>query len=251
MNLISTHGGRTAAALFLSAIAPAAAFAARPGVPGQPADRPAARVSAADIAASNRKVGMAYGALVKLWSTEFKSIGEQFVTPRIVRYDGDGYTACGLIHANNAEYCPNDNTVYYDQTFVAGMAKMAGSSLGTDGDMAGVGIIAHEMGHAVAIQLGHESRSSYQNEATADCLAGAFTEESGKNGNLEDGDIDEAFYGISLAGDPTLLPTGNRRRDAMLRARLAMVSHGTKDQRLDNFGRGLNGGPAACIADFR
>ena len=72
------------------------------------------------------------------------------------------------------EYCPNNNTILYDEVFVAGMAKTASNALGTDGDMASVGVIAHEMGHAVAMQLGHASRSSYQNEATADCLAGAF-----------------------------------------------------------------------------
>jgi uncharacterized protein len=239
MNLLSIH----AAALMFASAAPAAtAHAARPAP---------IRVTQADVAASNRKVGMAYGALVQMWNAEFKRIGERFEAPRIRRYDGDGFTECGLISANNAEYCPDDNTIYYDQTFVAGMAKVAGTSLDTDGDMAGLGIIAHEMGHAVAIQLGHESRDSYQNESTADCLAGAFTQESQRNGSLEKGDIDEAFYGISMAGDPTLQSTGNARRDAMMQARLAHIAHGTKEQRLDNFRRGLNGGDAACLADFR
>jgi hypothetical protein len=209
------------------------------------------QITQSDVAASNRKVSMAYGALVQMWNGKFKQIGEHFVAPRIVRYDGDGFAACGLIQANNAEYCADDNTIYYDQVFVAGMAKVAGTSLDTDGDMAGVGIIAHEMGHAVAIQLGHESRSSYRNESTADCLAGAFTQESEHNGSLEKGDIDEAFYGISMAGDPTLEPTGNVRKDATMQARLAQVAHGTKDQRLDNFRRGLNRGPGACLPDFR
>jgi predicted metalloprotease len=250
MNLISTHGGRTAAiALLVAAFTPVAA--ARADFASRPARGPNIRVTPSDVAASNRKVRMAYGALVQMWNGEFKRIGERFVSPRIMRYDGDGFTACGLIQANNAEYCADDNTIYYDEVFVAGMAKVAGTSLDTDGDMAGVGIIAHEMGHAVAIQLGHESRSSYQNEATADCLAGAFTQESRRNGSLETGDIDEAFYGISMSGDPTPRPTGSARRDAMIQARLAQVAHGTKDQRLDNFRRGLNGGPASCLADFR
>jgi predicted metalloprotease len=194
---------------------------------------------------------MAYSALVTMWNAEFRRIGERFAAPRVRRYDGDVYTSCGLIQSNNAEYCAGDNTIYYDQVFVAGMAKIAGRSLDTDGDMAGVGIIAHEMGHAVAIQLGHESRSSYQNESTADCLAGAFTKQSGHDGLLETGDIDEAVFGISMAGDPTLEPTGNARVDARLQARLAHVAHGTSDQRLSNFRRGLNGGPAACLTDFR
>jgi predicted metalloprotease len=131
------------------------------------------------------------------------------------------------------------------------MAKLAANELGTDGDMAEVGIVAHEMGHAVAMQLGHQSRSSYENEATADCLAGAFTDQSKRDGSLEAGDEAEAFYGMSLAGDPTPEPTGNRRRDAMIQARLAQQSHGTREQRMQNFRTGLDGGARACLDDFR
>jgi len=253
MNLLSTRGVRAgAAALLFSALVPAAAaHAAPPGAARRPDRAPTVRLTERDVTASNRKVAMAYGALVQMWNAQFKRIGEQFDAPNIRRYDGDNFTDCGLIRANNAEYCPDDNTIYYDQVFVAGMQKLAGSELGTDGDMAGVGIIAHEMGHAVAIQLGHEYRSSYQNESTADCLAGAFTQESQHNGSLENGDIDEEVFGISMSGDPTLTPTGDARRDARMHAELARFAHGTKDQRLDNFRRGLNGGPAACLADFR
>jgi predicted metalloprotease len=253
MNLLSTPGGRVgAAALLLATFAPAQyAHAAGVEPARRPARVPSIEVTRRDVTASNKKVGMAYGALIQMWTDQFKRIGEHFTAPRIARYEGDNFTACGLIRADNAEYCPDDNTIYYDEVFVAGMQKLAGNQLATDGDMAGVGIIAHEMGHAVAIQLGHESRSSYQNESTADCLAGAFTQESQRNGSLEKGDIDEAFYGISMSGDPTLRPTGNARRDAMMQAQLARYAHGTKDQRLDNFRRGLNGGPAACLADFQ
>jgi len=123
--------------------------------------------------------------------------------------------------------------------------------LGTDGDMASVGVIAHEMGHAVAMQLGHISRSSYKNESTADCLAGAFTQQAGRDSSLEKGDIEEAFFGMSLAGDPTPEPTGNARYDAMIQARLARESHGTKEQRTENFRAGLVGGARACLAEFR
>ena len=82
---------------------------------------------------------------------------------------------------------------------------------------------------------------------TADCLAGAFTKQAQKDGSIEDGDIDEAFYGMSLAGDPTREPTGNARYDRMIQARLARQSHGTKDQRTQNFRNGLEGGAEACL----
>jgi uncharacterized protein len=215
-----------------------------------PKEEPVIRVTADDIAASNQKIAMAYGSLVNMWTNQFKQVGSQFAAPRIERYRGGVMTSCGVIAPHNAEYCPRNNTIFYDDVFVAGMAKAAANSLGTDGDMAAVGVIAHEMGHAVAIQLGHESRNSYQNESTADCLAGAFARQAQHDGELEKGDIEEAFFGMSMAGDPTPESTGNRRMDAMIHARLARESHGTKEQRMQNFRAGLDEGPAACLEDF-
>jgi predicted metalloprotease len=53
-----------------------------------------------------------------------------------------------------------------------------------------------------------------------------------------------------MAGDPTPESTGNRRMDAMIQARLARESHGTKEQRMQNFRTGLDEGAAACLEDF-
>jgi predicted metalloprotease len=230
--------------------APAVLSAEPTAAPGNPSGNPRIEVTQREVDASNEKVREAYGALVAMWRTQFRQMGEQFDAPRVALYEGGVRTACGIIGSNNAEYCPRANTIYYDDIFVAGMAKAASNALGTDGDMAAVGIIAHEMGHAVAIQLGHEARTSYENEATADCLAGAFAQQSGKDGSLEKGDLDEAFFGMSMSGDPTPQPTGNRRVDAMIQARLARQSHGTRDQRMQNFRTGLDGGPHACLDDF-
>src|SRR5438105_3633643 len=96
----------------------------------------------------------------------------------------------------------------------------------------------------------HEGRSSYENESTADCLAGAFAKQADRDGSLEKGDVEEAFYGMSLSGDPTPEPTGNWRHDEMVQRRIALQSHGTKEQRTENFRSGLNGGPHACLAEL-
>lgn len=209
------------------------------------------RVSASDVEASNKKVAAAYGALRNMWSKAFDDINERFTAPRIVRYDRGGRTACGYIGPDNAMYCPLNNTVYYDQVFVAGVQRMTGDATGTDGDMAGVGIIAHEVGHAVATQLGYVSGTSYRNESNADCLAGAFTYEAARDGSLENGDIEEVTQALAMVGDPTPQSTGNARYDRMIQAQLARNSHGTKEQRTQNFRRGLDGGPGACLSEFR
>jgi predicted metalloprotease len=62
--------------------------------------------------------------------------------------------------------------------------------------------------------------------------------------------MEEAFFGMSMAGDPTLETTGNRRFDSIIQARLARESHGTKEQRMQNFRTGLDGGPGACLDEF-
>ena len=205
----------------------------------------------ADIRATNEEAAAAYGALVNMWTNELRAVGARFAAPRFVRYRGTTRTQCGVMPASNAVYCFNNNTIYYDDAFLAAQAKLTGHELGTDGDMAAVGIIAHEMGHAVAMQLGVISRRTYENEAIADCLAGAFARQAQEDGSLEDGDLDEAFYAMAAAGDPELRTTGDRRVDARRAAILARDGHGTREQRMRNFSRGLTGGGGACLDELR
>jgi predicted metalloprotease len=212
---------------------------------------PAILITRRDVAESNRKIESAYTALIKMWATVFNAIGRRFGPPDLVPYEGGVQTACGIMRGSNALYCPRDNSIYFDDVFVAGQAKSAARDLGTDGDMAGIGVIAHEMGHAVAMQLGHISRTSYENESTADCLAGAFAQQSSRDGMIEDGDIDEAFYAMSSAGDPTPQLTGDTRMDGWIIARFARGSHGTREQRMQNFKTGLDGGAGACLPEFK
>jgi uncharacterized protein len=215
------------------------------------ADPTPVRVTARDVELSNAKAAAAYDALVSMWTTELKSVGARFAAPDIVRYRGNVRSRCGVIAASNASYCFNSNTIYFDDVFLAAQAKVTGQALGSDGDMAAVGIIAHEMGHAVAFQLGHRARSSYENEAAADCLAGAFARRAQSDGSLEKGDIDEAFFAMAAAADPELEATGNRRIDARRESRLARAAHGTREQRTQNFRSGFEGGGAACLEELR
>lgn len=212
---------------------------------------PAVEVTSRDISASNATVRMAHGALAQMWTGYFREVGHRFAVPGLVRYRGGAPSSCGMMRRNNAGYCPTDNTIYFDEVFVAAQAKGAGQSLGTDGDMAAVGIIAHEMGHAVSLQLGYRSRSVYAMEATADCLAGAFTKHADRTGSLEEGDVEEAFLGMAAAGDPAPELTGDRRIDRRILRVSAVMGHGTREQRTANFRTGLEGGAGACLEEFR
>jgi len=226
--------------------------AAAPVVPAaRTAPSDVTTVTAADVEASNRKIGAAYSDLVQTWGSAFADIGARFARPDIVRYRSAVRTPCGVMRSGNAGYCIGDNTIYYDDVFVAGQAKAAARQFGTDGDMAAVGVIAHEMGHAVAMQLGHVWRDSYRNEAVADCLAGAFAKSADARGLLEEGDVDEAFYGMASAADPTPQLTGDNRVDRAILVRAARMGHGTEEQRVGNFRAGLEKGAGVCLAEFR
>lgn len=226
------------------------AATASAAAPGARISVSATDVTEADVAQSNRKLAEAYGPLVRMWNDDFSQLGRRFLAPQLVRYRGGARTGCGIMGAGNAGYCAEVNTIYYDEVFVARQAKAAAAKLGTDGDMAGIGIIAHEMGHAVSIQLGEESRITYENEATADCLAGAFALQAQHDGNLEPGDLEEAFFGMAAAGDPTVELTGNPRIDNRIRARATGMAHGTSQQRTSNFNAGFDSGAGACLPEF-
>jgi predicted metalloprotease len=217
----------------------------------QAVETPAIEITAADVRASNEKVAMAHAALREMWGEHFRELGDRFAVPRLVRYRGGAMSACGLMKPGNAGYCPADNTIYFDELFVASQAKNAAREIGTDGDMAAVGIIAHEMGHAVAIQLGYASRYTYQNESAADCLAGAFALQAERDGSLEEGDLDEAFFGMAAAADPTPRLTGDTRMDRRILRAAALMGHGTREQRTENFKRGFVGGAGACLDVFQ
>lgn len=205
-------------------------------------------LTTADVRATDEEARSAYGALVSMWNAEFRDNGVRFVAPRFARYQGNIRSACGIVPASNAAYCGTNNTIYYDPVFLAAQAKLTAHALGTDGDMAAVGIIAHEMGHAVTAQLGVEYRSSYAMESAADCLTGAFARHAEKDGSLEPGDLDEAFYAMAAAGDPELRSTGNARVDARRQRILDQRRHGTREQRQANFRAGYLGGSRACLS---
>src|SRR4051812_1791257 len=199
-----------ALALTVSLALPASAALAAPTVKDSTASTSrTAEMTERDVAASNAKIRMAYSDLASMWANGLARMYERFAVPQLLRYRGAARSACGIMQPNNAAYCPNENAIYYDEVFVAAQAKAAALELGTDGDMAGIGVIAHEMGHAVAMQLGHDALRPYDNEAAADCLAGAFAQHANRNGSLEKGDVDEAFFGMAAAADPTPELTGD------------------------------------------
>src|SRR4051794_27756093 len=76
-------------------------------------------LTANDVRATDQKAAQAHAALVAMWPNEFARRNARFVAPELAPYRGYIRTACGTLTPSNAEYCPNDNTIYFDDVFVA------------------------------------------------------------------------------------------------------------------------------------
>jgi predicted metalloprotease len=199
-----------------------------------PAPAPAAALAASveEMRAVAAKVSAGGVFLDGFWGAAFNMRRLPYTTPRIAPYTGQIRTSCGPVGANNAYYCPNDHTIYYDVLFLARMMRTVGAGLGTDGDMAPITIIAHEWGHAVQRQLGLRGLLTIGRELQADCLAGAFVRGAYQARRLDPGDVEEARFVLAMGGDE--LPWFHKE------------AHGRPAERVNSFLAGLNEGASAC-----
>lgn len=134
--------------------------------------------------------------------------------------------ACGALPPNNAVYCGGDNSISWDVQFMdAQFAQF--------GDFAPVVVVAHEWGHrndAANGLLGNPSIPQVYKELHADCQAGIFAAFEESRGLLSMGDAEEAFRSLCSLGGASgwFDPSG----------------HGSCEERVASFMRGLNGGRA-------
>lgn len=212
----------------------------------------------AQTAASDAKIHSAAAVIDKEWAKVFAASGDKYSSPQITGFLGSIETACGVVESDNAYACPLNGSIYYDRTFLASLMADAASSLGTDGDLAAIFPIAHEWGHAVQYMLKLDyNNSPGRIESDADCLAGAILGRSSQDGYLERGDIEEAEYALTMAGDPPLA-TGvwgaaiekmNREAAPGTTPVIsnALGDHGNRRERVAAFHNGLKNGPRQCI----
>ena len=148
-------------------------------------------------------------------------------------------------------YCPTDEKVYVDLGFYDELRR----KLGAPGDFAQAYVIAHELGHHVQHILGTDQRvrqlqerspnaanaASVRLELQADCYAGVWAHETNEQRILEQGDIEEGLNAAAAVGDDRL------QRMTTGRVNAETFTHGTSDQRMRWFKRGLaNGNPRDC-----
>ena len=192
----------------------------------------------------------------QVWGQVFQASGGSYKEPRLVLFRGATATACGTGQAAMGPfYCPGDAQVYIDLDFFDDLARM-----GAPGDFAQAYVIAHEVGHHVQNLMGITDKVDAQRgrisqaqmnalsvrvELQADCLAGVWAHHSQKGkGWLEQGDVEEAMNAAARIGDDV------QQRQATGRVRPESFTHGSSQQRMTWFKRGLDSGSLAQCNSF-
>lgn len=205
-----------------------------------------------------RFVSMVLADTEDVWREQFKAAGSTYREPKLRLYTGREVTACGTGEAAMGPfYCPGDEKVYIDLSFYEVMRKR----LGAPGDFAQAYVIAHEVGHHVQHLMGISEkveqarrRSSQQAgnalsvrlELQADCFAGVWAHHAQRARQiLEQGDVEEALNAASQIGDDTL------QRNAQGRVVPESFTHGTSQQRVSWFKRGMDTGSVAQCDTFK
>ncbi|HEU4535255.1 MAG TPA: neutral zinc metallopeptidase, partial [Polyangiaceae bacterium] len=146
------------------------------------------------------------------WERTFAAQGRPYRRAKLVLYRSAVNTGCGSAgSAVGPFYCPGDGRVYLDLSFYRDMEQQ----LGAAGDFAWAYVIAHEVGHHVQRQLGTSgevdraqranpgdaNELSVRQELQADCYAGVWARGVFEAGQLEAGDVEEAFRASEAVGD--------------------------------------------------
>jgi predicted metalloprotease len=183
------------------------------------------------------------------WRALFQQAGAQYQDPKLVLFSGAVQSACGFAEAAVGPfYCPADHKVYIDLGFYRDLRDR----FQAPGDFAQAYVIAHEVGHHVQNLLGiaDQVRNAQQRvsqaqandlsvrmELQADCLAGVWAHHADRSRQiLEQGDVEEALNAASQIGDD--------RMQMRARGYVAPESftHGSAEQRVEWFRRGLDSG---------
>ncbi len=199
------------------------------------------------------------GSTEDVWTELFpKELGKRYQQPTLVMFSGQTKSACGFANAAVGPfYCPADQKVYIDLAFYDELKN----KFRAPGDFAQAYVVAHEIGHHVQNQLGltdqvhsRQGRVSKEEfnqlsvrlELQADYLAGVWAHHAQKTkGILEPGDLKEGLVAATAIGDDRL----------QMQAQGYVVpdsfTHGTSEQRLKWFAKGLKAGTIEGFDTFK
>lgn len=178
-----------------------------------------------------------------IWTREFNRLGRTFAEPELLVFKGRVQTGCGLGDARMGPfYCPGDQNIYIDLGFYDDLARQ----FEAPGDFAQAYVIAHEVGHHIQKLLGISDQVnakrgqpdfneySVRLELQADYLAGVWAHHNQRY--LDRGDIEEAVRAANQIGDDAI------QSRTQGRVTPHAFTHGTSEQRMRWFQRGLESG---------
>jgi predicted metalloprotease len=205
----------------------------------------------AQEAEMRQMIGVVLKDTEQTWQEIFTAAGKQYAEPRLVLFTEAVQSACGS--ANSAVgpfYCSGDQQVYIDLSFFNDLSQR----FGAPGDFAQAYVVAHEVGHHVQNITGtleqihrakQQSKEADANalqvrvELQADCYAGIWAHHASASRQLlESGDIEEGLAAASAIGDDRL------QKQAQGYVTPESFTHGTSEQRVRWFKRGLESGRA-------
>lgn len=183
-----------------------------------------------------------------VWNAILKQNGRNYREPKLVLFTGRVNSACGVAGAQAGPfYCPADEKLYIDLSFYDQLRDR----FQAPGDFAQAYVIAHEVGHHLQNQLGtmeqvqrlqkrvsreQANQLSVRLELQADFYAGVWAHYAAKRGILEPGDVEEGLRAASAIGDDKL------QLESQGYVVPESFTHGTSEQRLYWFKKGLQSG---------
>lgn len=190
-----------------------------------------------------------------VWHQLLPRYGVSYRDAKLVLFRDAVSSACGFASAATGPfYCPADEKVYIDLGFYRDLRERFGAT----GDFAQAYVLAHEIGHHVQkiTGLGEQVRRARQRqpsaakrlsvamELQADCYAGVWGHSTARREILESGDVEEGLNAAAAIGDDRIQRMSGRyvNPDAF--------THGSSQQRVEWFRRGLEAGDAALCDPF-
>ena len=191
------------------------------------------------------------GSTDKVWTEQFRGMGEAYEKPKMVLFSGGVDTGCGNATSDVGPfYCPADKQLYLDPTFFQTLEKQLG---GSASEFSQAYVVAHEVGHHVQNLLGYSAKvdgvrrkgagkaevndASVRLELQADYLAGCWAHHAARdNLKLDVSDLDSAIKTAHSIGDDKLMGRGGRDVNP------SAFTHGTSDQRKRAFSDGYKTG---------
>jgi predicted metalloprotease len=202
-------------------------------------------------------VSKVLGSTEDVWGEMFQKAGREYRRPTLVLFSGATTTSCGMGKAAMGPfYCPGDEKVYIDLAFYNDLRQR----FHAPGDFAQAYVIAHEVGHHVQKLTGisqkidaargriskeEANRLSVRMELQADCYAGVWGNHAQARGQLDPGDVDQALAAATAIGDDRL------QKAAQGYVVPESFTHGTSEQRVRWFKRGMESGRVGDCDTFR